>query len=126
MNSLLKRFREPIFVIALLAVPFVVFFAKAKKGRELNPLDRAVLFGIQPAERFITWTAFELEDAWHGYVALQGVRAENLELRRERLRSFDLQYQSAELKLENERLKRLLEYTDKQMHDVVAYLETMK
>ena len=46
MHSTFKRFREPIFVIVLLAVPFVLFFVKAKKGRELNPLDRAVIFAI--------------------------------------------------------------------------------
>ena len=54
MHSIFKRFREPIFVIALLAVPFAIFFVKAKKGRELNALDRAVIFAIAPVEKVIT------------------------------------------------------------------------
>ena len=36
MHSIFKRFREPIFVIALLAIPFAIFFVKAKKGRDPN------------------------------------------------------------------------------------------
>jgi len=57
-HSIFKRFREPIFVIALLAVPFVLFFVRAKKGRDLNPLDRAVIFVIAPAEKVITLAVF--------------------------------------------------------------------
>jgi rod shape-determining protein MreC len=112
--SLLKRFREPIFVIALLAFPFVLFFARAKKGRELNPVDRAVLTFTAPAEKLITWAAFSVVDGWQGYVALRSVRRENLDLRRERIKALAAQQQTAELRLENERLKRLLDYTDKQ------------
>jgi rod shape-determining protein MreC len=121
-NSLLKRFREPIFVVALLAMPFLVFFVRAKKGREVNVVDRAVLLFIQPAERFITWGAFSVVDAWKGYVALRGVREENLKLRGERLQAVTSRQQAAELRLENDRLKRLLDYTDKQLptHMVTA------
>jgi rod shape-determining protein MreC len=115
-NSLLKRFREPIFVAALLVMPFLVFFARAKKGRDTASIvDRAVLTLIEPAERFITWAAFGTVDAWKGYVALGHVRDENLELRRERLQALSMQQQAAELRLENDRLKRLLDYTDKQL-----------
>jgi rod shape-determining protein MreC len=113
-NSLLKRFREPIFVIALLAFPFMAFFVRAKKGRELNPADRAVLAVTAPAEHAIMVGAYALIDGWQGYIALRSVRRENLELRKERLQAVAIQQQSIELKLENERLKRLLDYTDKQ------------
>jgi rod shape-determining protein MreC len=112
--SLLKRFREPIFVIALLAFPFVTFFVKAKKGRDLSPVDKAVLVLIAPAERIITLVAYTAVDAWQGYIALRSVRRENLELRKERLQALAIQQQSGELKFENERLKRLLDYADKQ------------
>ena len=78
MHSIFKRFREPIFVIALLAVPFAVFFVKAKKGRDLNALDRAVIFAIAPVEKVITLSAFAVIDAWYGYVALRNVREDNV------------------------------------------------
>ena len=58
MHSIFKRFREPIFVIALLAVPFVLFFVRAKQGRDLNLFDRAVISAIAPIEKLITIAAF--------------------------------------------------------------------
>jgi rod shape-determining protein MreC len=113
-HSIFKRFREPIFVIALLAVPFAIFFVKAKKGRDLNTLDRALLFAIAPVEKTITLAAFGVVDAWHGYAALRGVREENLQLRREILKSRQLEQQAVELRLENDRLRHLLDFVDKQ------------
>jgi rod shape-determining protein MreC len=113
-GSILKRFREPIFVVALLAIPFVLFFVKAKKGIELNRVDRALIALMAPVERTITGVAFGLVDAWRGYVALRSVRTENLALRRENLRARATDQQAAELKLENERLRHLLEFADKE------------
>jgi rod shape-determining protein MreC len=113
-HSIFKRFREPIFVIALLAVPFVLFFVKAKKGRELNALDRAVLFAIAPVEKVITLAAFGVIDVYQGYFALRGVREENLRLRRDNLKAQQIEQQAAELKVENERLRHLLDFVDKQ------------
>lgn len=114
MHSIFKRFREPIFVIALLAVPFSIFFVKAKKGRELSGLDRAVIFVIAPVEKTITLAAFGVIDAWNGYIGLRNVREENVLLRREALKARQLEQQSAELRLENERLRHLLDFVDKQ------------
>jgi rod shape-determining protein MreC len=113
-HSIFKRFREPIFVIALLAVPFTIFFVKAKKGRDLSVLDRAVIFAIAPVEKTITLAAFGVVDAWNGYLALRGVREENLQLRRENLKARQLDQQAAELRLENDRLRHLLDFVDKQ------------
>jgi len=113
-HSIFKRFREPIFVIALLAVPFAIFFVKAKKGRELNALDRAIIFAIAPAEKAITLAVFGVIDVWNGYVALRGVREENVQLRRENLKARQLDQQAAELRMENDRLRHLLDFVDKQ------------
>jgi rod shape-determining protein MreC len=113
-RSLLKRFREPIFVIGLLAFSFGVFFIKAKKPRDLNPFERFVVdIFLAPAERAIVAGAFGVIETWQGYVALRGVREENLLLREDNLRSHMVLQTNAELKLENERLRRLLDYADK-------------
>src|SRR5205807_4163595 len=53
-------------------------------------------------------------DSWRGYAALRGVREENLRLRRQILQALPTDQQNAELKQENERLRRLLDFTDKQ------------
>lgn len=116
MGSILKRFREPIFVVALLAVPFLLFFARAKKGKGavLNPVDRALIAVMAPVEHTITAAAFAVVDTWRGYVALRGVRDDNLALRRENIRSRAVEQQAAELRLENDRLRHLLEFADKE------------
>ncbi|TMA27481.1 MAG: rod shape-determining protein MreC [Deltaproteobacteria bacterium] len=114
MRSLLKRYRELIFVVALLAIPFSVFFVKAKKAREMTFLDRAVVALIAPVERILTGIAFVGIDAWQSYLALRRVREENVALRRENLRASTTLQQAAELRLENERLRRLLDFEDKQ------------
>jgi len=121
-GSILKRFREPIFVVALLAVPFVVFFVKAKQGRDLSTLDRVVITLTAPVEKTITLAAFAAIDAWQGYAALRGVREENLTLRRETLKAHAVEQQAAEVRLENDRLRRLLDFVDKQLptHLVLA------
>jgi rod shape-determining protein MreC len=114
-GSIFKRFREPIFVVALLAVPFVVFFVKAKKGRELNTVDRVVIALTAPVEKSITVAASAVIDVWEGYVALRHVREENLQLRRDTLKAKTIEQQSVEVRLENARLRRLLDFVDKQL-----------
>ena len=114
MGSILKRFREPIFVVALLAIPFLIFFAKAKKGIELSRVDRVLVALMAPVERTMTGAAFGVIDVWRTYLALRGVREENLALRRENLRARATDQQAAELLLENDRLRHLLDFADKQ------------
>ena len=113
MRSLFKRFREPIFVVGLLAFTFGVFFVKAKKGRELNAVERLIVSLTAPAERAIVAAANGVVDVWHDYAALRGVRAENNQLRRDGLRSKNMEQANAELKLENDRLRRLLDFADR-------------
>jgi rod shape-determining protein MreC len=122
-GSILKRFREPIFVVALLAIPFLLFFARAKKGIERNALDRFLIeWCTAPVEKLITGVAFGVVDTARGYGALRGVREENLRLRREALGARTVEQQNAELRSENDRLRHLLDFNDKQapMHLVVA------
>src|SRR5439155_21012381 len=108
-RTIIKGYRGPIFVVALLAIPFAIFFAKAKKGRDPTLLDRAIISLIAPVERTITGFAFGVVDVWRGYVALHGVRDENVALRRENIRARQVEQQTVELRMENERLRRVLD-----------------
>ena len=114
MGSLLKRFREPVFVLGLLAASFFAFFVRARKGPHLSRFDQLVISAIAPAEKLITLAAYAGIDAWQSYVALRGVREENLRLRRALVQAHAFDQQVAELKLENDRLRRLLDFTDRQ------------
>jgi rod shape-determining protein MreC len=113
-RSLLRRYREPIYVAFLLALPFAVFAAKARKPMSLNPLDRVILALTAPMEKAIVGVVAGVQDGWYGYIALRHVREENLRLRRDLLHTRADTSSIAELKGENERLKRLLQYADRQ------------
>ena len=114
MGSLLKRYREPIFVVGLLAASFLAFFVHAKKGASLNAFDRVVVALTAPVERIIVGAAFAAIDVWQSYASLRGVREENLDLRRQNMAARRIRLENIELKQENERLRRLLDFADKQ------------
>jgi rod shape-determining protein MreC len=113
-RSLLRRYREPIFVAVLLAWPFAIFAVKAKRNLALNFFDRSVIAMTAPVEKLIVWTVHSGQDAWDGYLALGSVREENLRLRQNLLREKAQSGALAETKAENERLRHLLDYEDKQ------------
>src|SRR6185503_11081642 len=68
-----------------------------------------------PVEKSITVAASAVIDVWEGYVALRHVREENLQLRRDTLKAKTIEQQSVEVRLENARLRRLLDFVDKQL-----------
>ena len=113
MRSLLRRYREPIFVAVLLAWPFAIFAARARKPVSLTFYDRAIIALTAPVEKFMVGVAGGVQDGWHDYVALRQVREENLRLRREILRAQGETSGLGEVKAESERLKHLLEYADR-------------
>ena len=80
----------------------------------MNAADRVVIAMTAPVEKLIVATVHAGQDAWHGYLALGLVREENVLLRRELLQERARTGTFAETKAENDRLRRLLDYTDKQ------------
>jgi rod shape-determining protein MreC len=112
-RSLLRRYREPIFVAALLLWSFAIFAVKAKRPLSLSPWDRLVIALTAPIEKAIVLSVHGMQDAWSGYVALRGVREENLRLRGDLLRLKSENGRLGEIKAENDRLRRLLDYADK-------------
>ena len=113
MRSLLKRYRELIFVSLLLAGPFLVFIARWQP-LPLRWMSRGIVALTAPVERAITLAGFGLVDGWTGYVWLQGVRGENVELRRQLVRERELAQRAQELAAENARLKGLLDFADRE------------
>src|SRR3984893_2391036 len=112
-RSLLRRYREPIFVALLLAGPFLVFAARWRP-LPLQVANRAIVAMTAPVERALTLAVAGALDTWAGYVWLHNVRPENFELRRQLLRERQESQRAAELLAENARLKSLLDYADKE------------
>lgn len=97
-------------MLAFLAMPFALFVAYAKRGRELNLVDRGLISASTPLQRGIEWLAFTGIDAWNGYVNLRHVYDANLALQRERLSLETRLAALSEAQSENERLRRLLDF----------------
>ena len=112
MLGFIRRYRDLLAIGALLAVPLVTYLAHAKRGRDLNRLDRAVLWASAPIERAITSVVGGAIDRQQSWFALRGVREENLALRRENLRLKGEVARLAESQEENARLRRLLGFAE--------------
>lgn len=111
MLSFLKRYRELIVVATLLLYPFASFLTRGRLGREPNLVDRVVLWVTSPLQRGLIWTMDGIGSTWNGYVALRGVQGENTALREENRRLRAEANDRSEVRAENDRLKKLLEYT---------------
>jgi rod shape-determining protein MreC len=108
--SLLKRYREPLVVIALLLYPGVSYLTSGHRGREPNFVDRTVLAIASPLQRAMTWVCDGVGSGFSGYIGLRGVHAENEALKKENAQLRSDVNSMREAVAENVRLKKLFEY----------------
>jgi rod shape-determining protein MreC len=111
-RSAVQRYREPLAVAALIALPFIAYVSHAKQGRSLNVADRVILTLSAPLQWGLMSVVDGAQDAWFSYLDLRGVRDENLQLRREVLSLRRDTASLGEMRLENQRLRRLLDYSE--------------
>jgi rod shape-determining protein MreC len=110
--SLLKRYRRPLIVGVLLLYPLLAFLLSGRKGRDPNPIDRAVLAVTSPVQQALT-TGFEGSvAAVRNYLDLREVRQDNDALRLENLQLRAAVQALGEARMENERLRKLLGYAE--------------
>ncbi len=112
MLSLLNRYKELLIVGALLLYPFVTFLATKSQPRAPNFVDRAIIAVSSPLQSGLTSVIDGVGGGWSGYVGLRGVRAENLVLKEENAKLRNQLNALTEARAENERLKRLLSYSE--------------
>ena len=112
MLSLLKRYRSPLIVGILLLYPLLAFLLSGRKGRDPNPIDRAVIAVSSPVQQALTTTIEGTVAAVRGYMDLRGVRQENDALRLENLQLRAAVQSLGESRAENERLRKLLSYAE--------------
>ncbi|MGQ0503765.1 MAG: rod shape-determining protein MreC [Myxococcaceae bacterium] len=112
MLSLIKRYRDLLVISFLLLYPFVTFLATRNKPRDPNVVDRIVVSISSPLQYGLTVAVDSLVGGWQGYVALRGVREQGQVLQAENARLRAELNNLTEARAENERLKRLLSYTE--------------
>ena len=112
MLSLFKRHRELLLVTTLLVYPFVTFLSQGGRGRDPNVVDRAILGITAPIQRWLLGGGEAVAEGVRSYVALRGVREENLALADEAARLRNEMNDLTELRAENQRLKQAMGYAD--------------
>lgn len=110
----MRRYREPIAILLLLAVPLVFYLSNNKAPRDHNLFDRAVVWVSAPVQWLVTSTLGGGSRAWRRYVALMDVEQEVEALREENAELRAELAAGEEQRRENERLRRLLSVFDSQ------------
>jgi rod shape-determining protein MreC len=110
--ALLKRHREPLLVLALLAYPLVSLLGSGRRVREPNLVDRGLLAMSAPLQRGLVACIDSVSGAWSRYVSLRRVDRDNVVMREEIQGLRQAVSGMAEARGENERLRRLLNYAD--------------
>jgi rod shape-determining protein MreC len=75
--SPLKRYRDAVLIVTMLALPFFVLRANMKRPENLNAVDRVIL-RVSAAPQFgISSVARGISDLWGQYVYLVDVKSDN-------------------------------------------------
>jgi rod shape-determining protein MreC len=116
----LRRYRDILVVVVLLAVPFFFLRANIRDPKELNALDRALIRVSTPIQFAASSLARGVSTLVSDYVYLVDVKADNGRLAYDnaRLRSRARSLEQAEA--ENRRLRKLLGLRDTLAADVVS------
>jgi rod shape-determining protein MreC len=118
--ALLKRHRERLLVLALLAYPLFSLLGSGRRVREPNLLDRGLLGVSAPIQRGLVAGIDGVASTWERYVSLRRVERDNLAMRQEIAALRQAVSGMQEARTENERLRRLLNYADVEAGPLVA------
>jgi rod shape-determining protein MreC len=110
-RTLVRRYREPLFVVFFLALPLSILFVRGRQVAEPTWAERALIALTAPLEHALVGAVGGLGDAWNSWVWLRGVRQENFALKRQGFRLAAESQRLAELEAENQRLRGLLEFS---------------
>ena len=119
MNSL-RRYRDVVIVVILLAVPFFFLRANVRDPRALNPLDRAIIRISTPFQYAASLLARGISSIIGDYVYLVDVKADNRRLAYENARLRARVRRLEQLEVESARLKKLLDLRESLPADVVS------
>lgn len=113
MLSLFKRYRELLVVGFLLLFPFSTYLSRGGRAQPPNVLDRGLISLSSWLQGAMIWSVEAVVGGFHDYVALRGVRAENVALRQQNAQLLAQVQALVETRAENERLRALLAFAEK-------------
>ena len=120
MFSLLKRYRDVLFVAALLLYPLATYLSSGHRGRDPNFVDRAVLWVAAPIQDGLTSIANGVGGGVSGYLALRGSHEEALLCRTELAQTRADLHALKEAEGTNARLKAMLGYVESTAEPEIA------
>ncbi len=120
MSPAVRRLRDLVIVVVLLAVPFFVLKANMKSPESQNAVDRLVLRLSAPVEVAAATVARRVGDVWDDYVYLVDVKQDNERLSYERARLREQVHSLEQARAENRQLRRLLQLKDSTPGDMVS------
>ena len=106
--NFLRRYRDLLVVLLLLALPFVFYVSNSKQTRDHNLFDKVVMLLSAPFQWVVVSTIDTVSGVWHHYVNLIDVQADNDRLKKENARLDAELADREEQRLENERLRLLV------------------
>ena len=104
----LRRYRDTVLVVLLLAVPFFFLRASIRRPEEMNAVDRTVMRVAAPIQYFAAAAARGISGIIGDYVYLVDVKADNNKLSYENARLRNKVREITQLQIENHRLIRQL------------------
>ena len=120
MFSLLKRYRDVLFVGALLLYPLATYLSSGHRGRDPNLVDRAVLWVAAPIQDALTSITNGIGGGVSGYLALRGSHEEALACRTELAETRAELHTLKEAEGTNARLKAMLGYVESTVQPEIA------
>jgi len=119
MFSLLKRYRDVLFVGVLLLYPLGTYLSTGHKGRDPNFVDRSIRFVAAPIEGALSWVVGGVGGWISGYLALRGSHQEAQALRTQLAQTRAELNALQEAEGENARLKALLGYAESTVEEEI-------
>ncbi len=119
MNSL-RRYRDTVIVLFLLAVPFFFLRANIRDPKELNALDRTIIRVSTPFQYAASLLSRGISSIFSDYVYLVDVKAESRKLSYENARLKNRVRQLEQAQADNRRLMKLLAVRDSLPPEVVS------
>lgn len=116
----LRRYRDPLIIVVLLAVPFFFLRANVRAPKDLNPFDQAIIKISTVPQYAASLLARGISSLISDYVYLVDVKADNRRLAYENARLQGRVRQLQQAEVENVRLKKLLALRESIKADVVS------